>query len=45
MVTKAIPEALERIKALIENGYTSYPKSNSWDREFYYIKSSMREEE
>lgn len=38
IITKAIPEASERIAALKICGYTMYPKSDTWDREDYYVK-------
>jgi hypothetical protein len=41
IVSKAIPEASERTKALIENGYTPYPKNDNWDREYYFMKPSI----
>lgn len=38
IVTKAIPEAAERIKALTKHGYTHYPENDEWKRKDYYIK-------
>jgi RimJ/RimL family protein N-acetyltransferase len=38
IVTKAIPEAAERISALKNHGYTEYPANREWERENYYIK-------
>lgn len=42
MITKAIPEATERISALAQNGYTAYPANQKWQREGYYIKRRPR---
>lgn len=42
IVSKAIPEATERIKALTKCGYTPYPQSDTWSREHYYIKTQNR---
>ncbi|MEG6613315.1 GNAT family N-acetyltransferase [Pseudoclostridium thermosuccinogenes] len=39
IVTKAIPEAAERIKALTKYGYAPCPKSDIWSGEHYYIKT------
>lgn len=38
IVTKAIPEATERIMALTNHGYTNYPENSEWKRKDYYIK-------
>ena len=38
IVSKAIPEAAERILALMNNGYCYYPANAEWEREDYYIK-------
>jgi RimJ/RimL family protein N-acetyltransferase len=38
IIIKAIPEATERIKALMEYGFTSYPKEMEPSRKYYYIK-------
>lgn len=38
IVSKAIPEATERISALMNHGYSSYPVNTKWEREAYYIK-------
>jgi len=43
IVTKSIPEATERIKALLDCGYIPYPKSDTWNREHYFMKSRSRE--
>lgn len=43
IVTKAIPEATKRINALLESGYTPYPKNYTWDRENYFMKALNRE--
>lgn len=42
IVTKAIPEAFERVAALKKCGYTPYPKNPSWNREYYYMKSQNK---
>ena len=42
IVTKAIPDAVERINALTQNGYTAYPANKEWEREDYYIKRQPR---
>lgn len=38
IVTKAVPEADERITALTNNGYLSYPVNDEWQRKDFYIK-------
>lgn len=38
IVSKAIPEATERILALRNHGYCHYPANTEWEREDYYIK-------
>lgn len=38
IVTKAIPEAIARISALTDHGYTQYPANSDWKRKDYYIK-------
>lgn len=38
IVSKAIPDAKERILALTKQGYTFYPANSEWDRKEYYIK-------
>lgn len=40
IVTKAIPEAVNRITALARNGYHPYPPHEGWTREYYYMKRS-----
>lgn len=42
IVSKAIPEASERIKALTKCGYVPYPQCDTWDREYYYMKAQDR---
>lgn len=42
IVTKAIPEADERIAALTDNGYLPYPANDEWERKDYYIKRSPK---
>ena len=42
IVSKALPEATERIIALIKYGYTPYPKSDIWNREHYFMKPRSR---
>jgi RimJ/RimL family protein N-acetyltransferase len=42
IVSKAIPEAKERIKALKKCGYAPYPQSDTWSREHYYMKTQNR---
>lgn len=44
IVSKAIPEATERIKVLIKCGYSPYPKNDTWNREHYYMKTQNVEE-
>ena len=39
-ITKAIPEAVHRINALLKNGYTPTPIGDGTRREFYYMKNS-----
>ena len=39
-ITKAIPEAVHRINALLKNGYTPTPIGDGAKREFYYMKKS-----
>ncbi|NJD01711.1 MAG: GNAT family N-acetyltransferase [Ruminiclostridium sp.] len=39
IVSKAIPEAAERIEALTKRGYAPYPQSDIWRREHYYKKT------
>lgn len=38
IVTKAVPNGVERINALIQNGYIPYPSNEKWEWEHYYIK-------
>lgn len=38
IVSKAIPVASERIKALVHCGYLPYQPSSNWSREDYYMK-------
>src|SRR5690554_51947 len=38
IVTKAVPEATERILALMKHGYSQYPVNAEWERKDYYIK-------
>ena len=39
-ITKAIPDAVQRINALIQNGYTPTPVGDGGRREHYYMKES-----
>jgi len=41
IVSKAIPEATERISALRKNGYAHCPKCEEWNREHYYLKRRL----
>ena len=42
IVFKAIPEAIECIKALTKCGYVPYPQTDTWCRKHYYIKTLSR---
>ena len=42
IITKAIPEATERINALTLNGYVPTPVGDGGNREHYYIKRNSR---
>ena len=42
IVSKAIPEATERIKALTKCGYSLYTQSDTWNRKYYYMKTLSR---
>jgi len=38
IVTKVMPEATQRMKAVTQNGYAPYPANDEWDRNDYYMK-------
>ena len=42
IVSKAIPDATERVKALVKCGYVPYPQSSTWSREHYYMRGQNR---
>lgn len=38
LVTKAVPDSVERIDILTRNGYIPYPVSGEWEHKDYYVK-------